>query len=86
VQAAEASADARIMLRGGHLRWKPAASVMVFEPPAFGGGDALIVAPHPDDAEIGAFGFYSGRPSWIVTVSSGEVSPTGLSPVVPPGA
>jgi LmbE family N-acetylglucosaminyl deacetylase len=85
VQAAEDSGSTRITLRGGHLRWKPSASVMVFEPPAFGGGDTLIVAPHPDDSEIGAFGFYSGRSSWIVTVSSGEVSPTGLSPVVPQG-
>jgi LmbE family N-acetylglucosaminyl deacetylase len=85
VQAAGDSGCTRITLRGGHLRWKPSASVMVFEPPVFGGGDALIVAPHPDDAEIGAFGFYSGRPSWIVTVSSGELSPTGLWPVVPRG-
>jgi LmbE family N-acetylglucosaminyl deacetylase len=85
VQAAEDSGSTRIALRGGHLRWKPSASVMVFEPPAFGVGDTLVVAPHPDDSEIGAFGFYSGRPSWVVTVSSGEVSPTGLSPVVPRG-
>jgi len=86
VQAAAGnSGSTRITLRGGHLRWKPSASVMVFEPPALTGGDALVVAPHPDDSEIGAFGFYSERPSWILTVSSGEVSPTGLSPVVPPG-
>jgi LmbE family N-acetylglucosaminyl deacetylase len=32
----------------------------------------LIVAPHPDDAEIAAFGFYAGRNATIVTVTSGN--------------
>ncbi len=32
----------------------------------------LVVAPHPDDAEIAAFGFYAGRNASIVTVTSGN--------------
>lgn len=32
----------------------------------------LVLAPHPDDAEIAAFGFYSGRDATIVTVTSGN--------------
>jgi len=32
----------------------------------------LIVAPHPDDAEIAAFGLYAGRQSTIVTVTAGN--------------
>jgi LmbE family N-acetylglucosaminyl deacetylase len=36
-------------------------------------GTSLVVAPHPDDAEIAAFGLYSTRPSWVVTVTAGEV-------------
>jgi hypothetical protein len=32
----------------------------------------LIVAPHPDDAEIAAFGLYADRSSSIVTVTSGN--------------
>jgi LmbE family N-acetylglucosaminyl deacetylase len=32
----------------------------------------LIIAPHPDDAEIAAFGLYAGRPSTIVTVTAGN--------------
>jgi len=32
----------------------------------------LIIAPHPDDAEIAAFGLYSGRNATIVTVTSGN--------------
>jgi len=32
----------------------------------------LIVAPHPDDAEIAAFGFYADRSASIVTVTAGN--------------
>jgi LmbE family N-acetylglucosaminyl deacetylase len=32
----------------------------------------LIVAPHPDDAEIAAFGLYAGRNATVVTVTSGN--------------
>ncbi|HEY7821131.1 MAG TPA: PIG-L family deacetylase [Vicinamibacteria bacterium] len=32
----------------------------------------LMVAPHPDDAELAAFGLYAGRDATIVTVTSGN--------------
>jgi LmbE family N-acetylglucosaminyl deacetylase len=32
----------------------------------------LILAPHPDDAEIAAFGLYAGRNATIVTITSGN--------------
>jgi len=33
----------------------------------------LVISPHPDDAEIAAFGFYAGRPeAYIVTVTAGD--------------
>jgi len=32
----------------------------------------LVVSPHPDDAEIAAFGLYSGADSYIVTLTAGE--------------
>ena len=35
-------------------------------------GPILILAPHPDDAEIAAFGLYSGSNATIVTVTSGN--------------
>jgi LmbE family N-acetylglucosaminyl deacetylase len=35
-------------------------------------GPILILAPHPDDAEIAAFGLYAGRNATIVTVTSGN--------------
>jgi len=35
-------------------------------------GPILVLAPHPDDAEIAAFGLYSGRDATIVTVTCGN--------------
>lgn len=32
----------------------------------------LVLAPHPDDAEIGSFGLWAGRNATIVTVTSGN--------------
>src|SRR5262249_57577035 len=32
----------------------------------------LVLAPHPDDAEIAAFGLYADRNATIVTVTSGN--------------
>jgi LmbE family N-acetylglucosaminyl deacetylase len=32
----------------------------------------LVLSPHPDDAEIAAFGLYSNRDSHVVTVTAGE--------------
>lgn len=33
----------------------------------------LVVAPHPDDAELAAFGLYAGRDAWVVTACAGEL-------------
>ncbi len=35
----------------------------------------LVIAPHPDDAEIAAFGLYSQHNSLIVTITAGEAGP-----------
>jgi len=32
----------------------------------------LIIAPHPDDAEIAAYGLYNNRSSYVITVTAGE--------------
>ena len=34
--------------------------------------NVLVLAPHPDDAEIAAFGFYAGHNSTVVTVTAGN--------------
>ena len=41
-------------------------------------GPVMVVAPHPDDAEIAAFGYYSKRDSWVVTLTAGERGSSGL--------
>ena len=41
------------------------------------GGHVLVLAPHPDDAEIAAFALYAGHESTVATVTSGNAgSPT----------
>jgi LmbE family N-acetylglucosaminyl deacetylase len=35
----------------------------------------LVIAPHPDDAEIAAFGLYSAFDSLILTITAGEAGP-----------
>jgi LmbE family N-acetylglucosaminyl deacetylase len=33
----------------------------------------MILAPHPDDAEIGSCGLYLSHPSWIITITDGAM-------------
>jgi len=40
----------------------------------------LVVSPHPDDAEIAAFGLYAGRNAYVVTVTAGEAGDTDAFP------
>lgn len=46
-------------------------------------GPVLILAPHPDDAEIAAFGLYAGRNASIVTVTSGNAGDANYVDQVP---
>lgn len=41
----------------------------------------LVLAPHPDDAEIAAFGVYARRNSTIVTVTTGNAGPRSYEAV-----
>ena len=63
----------RISLRGdGVMFTAPAASLRLFD----GGFDLskslLVIAPHPDDAEIAAFGLNANRNASVVTVTAGN--------------
>ncbi len=77
------AASGPVRLRGRHIRWSKRGLLLVFDPRTGGGGDALILAPHPDDSELAAFGLYCSRSSWVVTITAGERSPTDLSAIVP---
>ena len=43
----------------------------------------LVVAPHPDDAEIAAFGVYSSTDADVVTVTSGDAGEQGFEVIFP---
>lgn len=62
----------RVKLHGGSIRWSPEASLLIFPAPLVGTSDVLVLAPHPDDAEIAAFGMYSLHRSWVATITAGE--------------
>ena len=41
----------------------------------------LVLAPHPDDAEIAAFGVYANRNATIVTITTGNAGPRSYEAV-----
>jgi LmbE family N-acetylglucosaminyl deacetylase len=62
-----------VSLTGSHLGWSDqGAEMLLFSGPRVSNGRVLIVAPHPDDAEIAAFGLYSSHDAYVVTVSPGN--------------
>ncbi|KEQ11605.1 hypothetical protein GZ77_24080 [Endozoicomonas montiporae] len=48
------------------------AKLIAYKKPELKSKKILVISPHPDDAEIAAFGTYSNSESFIVTVSAGE--------------
>lgn len=63
----------KLTLRGRHVRWEAQESeLLLFRNPDVSAARILVLAPHPDDAEIAAFGLYSQTDSWVVTVSAGN--------------
>jgi LmbE family N-acetylglucosaminyl deacetylase len=63
----------RVGLRGRHVTWEPqTAQLLLFRNPSPCGRRVLVIAPHPDDAEIAAFGLYSCAEATVVTVSAGD--------------
>jgi len=62
-----------IRLKGHHLKWKAQTGELVlFRNPPLRAKRILVLAPHPDDAEIAAFGLYSEHESWIATITAGN--------------
>jgi LmbE family N-acetylglucosaminyl deacetylase len=63
----------KVTLRGRYLSWpEQRAELLLFDAPPLHSGPVLVLAPHPDDAEIAAFGLYSSTDPWVVTVSAGN--------------
>jgi LmbE family N-acetylglucosaminyl deacetylase len=75
------TAFVRIRLRGSSIRWQRDAELMLFDAPPIANAEILVLAAHPDDAEIAAFGLYAHAQSWVVTVTAGEWAMTDLAVV-----
>ncbi len=79
----------RIELRSDSARWSAEGTLSLFESPALTADTdtIVVVAPHPDDAEIAAFGLYADSPSrsWVVTITAGEQGAMSLARVVGSG-
>jgi LmbE family N-acetylglucosaminyl deacetylase len=74
----------RIVLRGNHLRWPPqTGQLRLFANPTPSSGRVLVLAPHPDDAEIAAFGLYSRTDSFVVTITPGNYVDGTLAHLAP---
>jgi LmbE family N-acetylglucosaminyl deacetylase len=73
----------RMGMRGRFVRWGRTATLIAYDPPCVSGASVLVIAPHPDDAEIAAFGMCLDRRSWVVTITAGEKSTGNLPQHVP---
>lgn len=63
----------RISLRGEGVAFAaPAARLRLFDAGLDLSKSILVLAPHPDDAEIAAFGLYANRNASVVTVTAGN--------------
>ena len=62
-----------ISLEGHHLKWNSqVGELLLFRNPGLEHKKLLVLAPHPDDAEIAAFGLYSELHSFIATITVGN--------------
>jgi LmbE family N-acetylglucosaminyl deacetylase len=69
---AQLAAGAEVKLTAHGLALEPAAQLRTFSSALDLTKAVLILAPHPDDAEIAAFGLYADRNATVVTVTSGN--------------
>ena len=61
-----------VKLSSNRLQFADQAEIQIFHNDIPDDATVLVIAPHPDDAEIAAFGFYGRHNSHIVTITAGE--------------
>ena len=67
------SASDKIMLEGHHVSWIQGPTELYrFQNQDPHKARILVIAPHPDDAELVAFGFYEKKDAYIITITAGE--------------
>jgi LmbE family N-acetylglucosaminyl deacetylase len=66
-------AGGRVELTGVNAAWQTgAARLFLYKNPPLAGRRVLVLAPHPDDAEIAAFGVYRRTRADVITVTAGD--------------
>jgi LmbE family N-acetylglucosaminyl deacetylase len=74
----------KVLIKGRHISWESQdGQLLLFRNPTISGKKILVVSPHPDDAEIAAFGFYSNRDSYVVTITDGSAGAARYSKYFP---
>ncbi|SDQ19069.1 N-acetylglucosaminyl deacetylase, LmbE family [Pseudomonas sp. UC 17F4] len=64
----------QLRLRGRHCRLVGEATLWVAPQADLRQRRVMVIAPHADDAELAAFGFYSqAEETWVVTLTAGEI-------------
>jgi GlcNAc-PI de-N-acetylase len=67
------NANSKLKLEGKYLQIPDqTANFVYYQRNDVSGLKVLVVSPHPDDAEIAAFGLYNSPQSYVVTVTAGE--------------
>jgi len=73
-----------VALASEGVEWEQGpATLFVFRNPPIDELRVLVVAPHPDDAEIAAFGLYSRADADVVTVTAGDAGGKGFAALFP---
>jgi LmbE family N-acetylglucosaminyl deacetylase len=68
-----AGRDGKVTLSGQGGTWRTgAARVFIYKNTSLAGRRVLVLAPHPDDAEIAAFGLYRQTGADVITVTAGD--------------
>jgi len=76
----------RAGLHGRWMRWKSEGLLLVFDPPLIDPAAIVVLAPHPDDADLAGFGMYANRQSWVATITAGEKATANLPAGIPSNA
>ncbi|MET0262039.1 MAG: PIG-L family deacetylase [Rariglobus sp.] len=74
----------KVSLAGSGATWSTgAARVFAYRNPSLRDQRVLVIAPHPDDAEIAAFGIYRQSGSQVVTVTAGDAGGENFETLFP---
>lgn len=78
------TAGSRVSLRGSGASWRSGAvSLSTFSNAIDEQERVLVVAPHPDDAEIAAYGIYENTAADVVTITAGDAGGTNFDALWP---